>query len=249
MTNSRHESRIENSLTFNDVMDEALAEHEAQKAAEKKRQEAEEETRREERCKVEQEERRKKNVANSRHLRKIAESIMPDHREGKAPRKRTWVIDEENFKLTIDGIDVSWMISFEKQWTNVSAWRSKPTGKMKFVIGDFGERRTYPERKDGTFNYVDIAGRLCLYADRKNSQLRMERQRKQNASEVIDVTMRIFPDPERSKYQDVILASADPDKPVFFKFKIERAMTAEQAEKLAAAIRSVGIKLHYSDEE
>lgn len=82
-------------------------------------------------------------------------------------------------KLFIKGVDVSFHLDFKKEWTigiGRSGLGSKPTGKVSLVVGKYGSRTRYPMRKDGTYNYADIARTLegiavasLLEAERKRA--------------------------------------------------------------------------------
>ena len=234
----------EQNNTFTDIEAEAFAEHEAAKVAQKAKEEAEYQVKWAAQMEINKQNRIKENLRQSGHLVKIAMFVNATHISENKLHVAT--VDAESFKLIIDGVDVSWFYKLDEEWTK-SSWHSKRTGKYRFVTGDYGNRTSYPERKDGTFNYAAIAEKLIGEANKKNRQLQADRQRNNNMNEVRDLISEVFPDQERSKYQDAIAPSAVADKPVFFSLKISQAMTVDEARKLAAAVRSCGIKLHYSD--
>lgn len=64
----------------------------------------------------------------------------------------------------IDGWDI------KEEHTQISSWRSKPNGKARFGYGYYGERKSYPQRKDGSFNYVDIAQQMIHGMDRAHAR-------------------------------------------------------------------------------
>lgn len=219
---------------FNEV--ELMAEHEAAKAEAKKKEDAEQEARWAKQREEDAERRRVRNVENSKHLRAIAQTL---------PKSRRWAIEEDNFRLYIDGVDTRYIVDLEEVWSRASSWRSKPTGQYSFKVGSIGNgRKTFPQRKDGTFNYKAIGEELAWFADRKNAERKIEKQRARNAVSVVNLAGELFED---VKYQDVITASSDPDKPVYFKFDIRKPMSVDDARKLAVALRDFGLKLHYSD--
>lgn len=235
-------TQIQKAEDFTSIEAEAFAEHEAAKAKAKADADAKEEAERKARWAKEEKERQEKNVLRSIHLKRIAACIGKDH---------TWSIDEKAFKLIIDGVDCSYCYDFEQQWSRGGrfGWGSKPTGKMKFVVSTGGfahrERQTYREKANGMFNYQAIADHLVSHADRRNANTRLERQRDKNKSAAAKLAKELF---KAGSYQSVINPSMDAKKPVFFKFKIEQAMTENDARKLAKAIRSCGIKLYYDDD-
>lgn len=68
-------------------------------------------------------------------------------------------------RLYVKGVDVSYILDFKEEWTK--GWRSKPTGKTSLIVGRYGSRTRFPMRKDGSYNYADIARTLLGYAEGK----------------------------------------------------------------------------------
>jgi hypothetical protein len=237
-----------NDQTFNDVEAEAFAEHEARKAVEKAKIEEEETVKRDAYRKTEQENRRNANVRRSEHLLRI--SAIVNATADATGKCHVAFVDAENFKLVIDGVDTSYRVDYSESWSKGygSFGRDSKVTGMKMTIGDYGNRTTHRQKKDGTFNYHAIAEKLIDYANLQNAKARMEKQRVRNANKLPQLIAEIFPNSEKAKYQDVLAPSSASDRPVFFKFKIEQSMTIDEARKLAVAIRGCGIKLHYSDE-
>ena len=83
--------------------------------------------------------------------------------------------------LTTDfGIIDGWDIRAEH--TNISKWHSKPNGKARFAYGYYGERKSYPQRKDGSFNYADIAQQMIWGLDRAHARRVKEQTAASNRS-------------------------------------------------------------------
>lgn len=221
---------------FTQIEAEAFEEHQAAKAAEEARKAAAQEAKWAEARAGEAEARKVRNQRNSVHLEAIAKYV---------PSTMNPTVDKDSFRLTISGMSTSQVVDFSEMSEHLSKWRSRPSGKMKFTVGPYGARTNYPQRKDGSFNYLEIANRLVHWAISQVEQKRIEQQRVANQAAVAAAVQKIIPN---KNYQDVIVASADVSKPVRFNFKIAHAMTEDEAVTLAAAIRAVGIKLHYTDE-
>lgn len=223
-------------------MDELQAEHAANKAVAEAKAKAEEEAKWEaqriERNKVEAIARAKRNAHQSITLRKIAEQVVL--------QKHKAEVIEADAKLIIDGIDTQWRLDFKQERSHQSSWRSTPNGRTRLTVGDYGNRVSFPQRKDGSHNYVEIARLLINYAERQNAEAKMKAQRQVNAQALPELIKELFPN-DPNGYQDIIRPSASSNAPVAFHFSFNNAMSIENARKLAAAIRSCGIKLHYSD--
>lgn len=108
-----------------------------------------------------------------RHLKAIAAFV---------PKPNIAKVDEENGKIYIDGVDVTWQMRFNEEYSSSgSRWRSgKATGKVRLTVGDYGNRVSYPQRKDGSYNYEDVAYKLRNYAEKKNSDTAKECLRRAN---------------------------------------------------------------------
>ena len=227
---------------MDELQAEHLAEKQAKEAQERAEQEAEWERQRLERNKIEAVARAKRNAERSITLRKIAEQVVQ--------QKHKAEVIEEDAKLIIDGIDTQWRLDFVQERSHQSSWRSTPTGRTRLTVRDYGSRYgsrvSFPQRKDGSHNYVEIARLLINYADRQNHEAALKKQQQANAKILPDLVRELFPN-DKDNYQDVIRASGSATLPVTFNFKINHVMSVENARKVAAALRACGIKLHYSD--
>ena len=48
-------------------------------------------------------------------------------------------------------------IEFKSEYSGPHSWRSSPTGKMRLIVGDFGNNTSVPQRKDGSFTWSKVA--------------------------------------------------------------------------------------------
>lgn len=227
---------------FNEA--ELLAEHQAEKAVAEAKAQAEQEAKWEadriERDKVAEIARTARNKERSITLHKIAGAVVLRGTGNEAE------VIEADGKLLIDGVDTAYYLDFVQERSHQSSWRSTPNGKMRLTVGDYGDRVSFPQRKNGSHNYDEIARLLIGIAARKNAAAKAEDNRRGNKQTVAGLAAELFPN-DKNGYQDVVTASSDPQAPIRFSFKIDRAMSIEQARALAVAIRSAGIKLHYAD--
>lgn len=223
---------------MDELQAEYLAEKQAAKAKAKAEQEAKWEADRVERNKVEAVARAKRNAHQSITLRKIAEQVVL--------QKHKAEVIEEDAKLIIDGVDTHWRLDFVQERSHQSSWRSTPTGRTRLTVGGYGNRVSFPQRKDGTHNYAEIARMLINYADSQNHEAALKAQQQVNAKVLPALVKELFPN-DTNGYQDVVRASGSANLPVHFKFTINAVMSVENARKVAVALRSCGIKLHHSD--
>lgn len=79
---------------------------------------------------------------------------------------------EETFEVTVLTTDFGDLSGWDvkEEHTNYSKWRSKPNGKQRFSVGFYGDRKSFPQRKDGSFNYEEIAQMLIRGLDRQHTR-------------------------------------------------------------------------------
>lgn len=149
------------------------------------------------------------------------------------------VYDETSGKISIGGVSTDYVITIEQERTSYSRFSSRPTGKTRIVVGDYGDRTSYPQRKDGGHNYEAIADKLVNYAERKIAQDRANFQARVNQSKVDEV---IEATGHKNNYGNVrFSSSAARDLPVFVTVEIKKSMTSEQAIAVHAALKQLGL--------
>ena len=100
-----------------------------------------------------------------RHMLNIADALRPMMPESTPytvqvdpPRRRN---DDSGYwfppvmEVTVDGSRVCFDLDFREQYSG--SWRPKATGKYSVVVGQYGDMKTFPPRKDLTYNYTGIA--------------------------------------------------------------------------------------------
>lgn len=157
---------------------------------------------------------------------------------------------DDDASMVIDGIYVQWQLSFNQDMTRGHGrfgMGSKPTGKLSITVGDYKKRIRYPQRKDGTHNYEEIASLLVLYASSKIGENKRQAQRDANKASVAE----IVEDFNLPTYSSLVTSSSDRDKPVLINLKELSATslicTSEQARMILKTLRGLGIKLSYND--
>lgn len=155
----------------------------------------------------------------------------------KAPHVAT--VDEDTGEITIDGYTMGYWLEFSEEHTSVSAWRSRPNGKVRIKTGDFGSRRSFPQRKDGTHNYEEIAAELTRYAVRRSLESAAQdmTRKNQHVAEALRQELKL---PEHYGSMKVT-PSANRDGCVAVKVELNRTMTPEQARTLHATLKALGL--------
>jgi hypothetical protein len=151
------------------------------------------------------------------------------------PRKAA--VDPEQGRLTIDGVDVTGYLAFEAE--RRSKYFGESTGRLRCSVGTIGERKSYPERKDGTFNYASIAEDLVDIAVRKNMRERIAATEKANVPIVSALRQELgAPD----YFSPIELRASDlTDRPVLVTLKWTARMTVEDARRVYAGLVDLGI--------
>ena len=213
---------------------ELLAEREAQRAAEAAAKaaakEAAIELRRAEARKQEAAARAKRHAAELPHLQAIGRAL---------PAGTKWSIDGDN-RFVIEGIDVTHRLSFETTYArSYSSFRTGAATGQRITVCRYGERTSYPQRKDKTFNYAAIADKLLYAAQAEAEANKRERQKLRNEGQASALKAELgLPD-----YYGAMRLSASPvtSLPVFVTMEIKQSMTAEQVRILHAALLAAGI--------
>lgn len=130
-------------------------------------------------------------------------------------------------------------VSIKEQRQHLSSWRSAPTGKLRIIAGDFGERTNYPERKDGSFNYEAIAQYIvtAMRASRRRQTMNANQAANKHTAEVLreELGMKEW----ASEFK--ISASSNGELPVLVEIQIKKSMTPEQARAVHAAMVAAGL--------
>lgn len=188
---------------------------------------------------VAREELARKNIAKSRF------AIRSEIVKAAIARGSVATTEEETNNVLIDGIDCGFWIDYVQERTSSTySWRSKPTGKLRLSIGDYGSRRSFPQRKDGGHNYEEVAAILCsLVAQKKSRDLATANQQRNRAT--AEAIRKEFNLPE---YHDLVAPSASKDVAVMLDFSKISSVTIspEKAREVLAALRGLGIKLSYN---
>lgn len=159
------------------------------------------------------------------------------------PATAFWMVNDDNGHLIIDGVDVSWNVSIEKQRSSaVGRKYTIETGKMRIIVGDYGKRKSYPERKGGLHNYQQIAASLYLYACERIQTEKNNRNRSDNKNLVTALALELG-DKYGSGYcgNMVLTPSSVLDKPVQVVVNFKRAMRPDEVRDLHEALVKLGL--------
>lgn len=226
-----------------------LADVEAEAAAERAQLEANREARelqeQEERARARREAERlsrlRFNAQRRPHLVKIVEVMNTMPNDGFVATLQDADAEGFGMQIVMRGQKLGTDTSFSEEKTRISKWRSKGNGRLRCAVGDYGERQSFPQRKDGTFNYESIAITLRNLAYRRWARAKAEQAERDNKNAVMAVRKHVGLKADGYSYN--ITASAVTEKPVNIKFSFDRSMTQEEAIKLADALKALGIIL------
>ncbi|MCI0551074.1 MAG: hypothetical protein L0287_08965 [Anaerolineae bacterium] len=184
----------------------------------------------------------KYNAFRSGILKKIASHIAVDN-----------FVDEEKAKLVVLGIDCSWAVSTDQDRKVGTGWRSESSGKYSVTVIENStkwsrllqrsvlceKRRRFPQHKDGSHNYAEIANLVVKYAEQRVACIEADAARKGNAqtAEVLREHLKLH------KYDGVMTIdpSSNHTHPFHVVVKVNRAMTAVEVQALHAALLKLGL--------
>jgi hypothetical protein len=221
---------------FDDFQDEYQASKAAAEAAAKTAEEAKEQAERV----AAQAEREQQFKARAQRLFPLRQRIQ-DAVLKQAP-DITVAIVTDNFSFLMDGVDMSGMLAFEPEYDpGYTRYSRKATNRVAIVVGSYGDRQRYPQRKDGNHKYEAIAEYLLGRLRRLRFEEQANAKRRANAS-AVSALCKEFDFREWGPVQ----ASAAPEAPITVhldRFLLKSlSMTPEAARTLLIALRAAGFK-------
>jgi len=204
-----------------------IDEHKEEYEAERRQREMEEVERREQ-------ERRAK-IVRQRYdvLKPIANAIVFQH------PNTSVVLDESTARLHVDGIEVGHLVDIFAERAHSYFHRQRGTGKLRLSVGRYGERVSYPQRKDGTFNVKAITEVLYYDAQRQRQRAMEDNVRKANEAQAKELRTELGVSEYAAPLS--IRATSDVGKPVRLELSFQRIMTPTQARALHAALKAAGV--------
>ena len=124
-----------------------------------------------------------------------------------------------------------------------STWHRHENGRVRIAVGEYGNKTSFPQRKDGTHNYERIAELAVdsMLAREKQDKAQNEAAaaRKYNEQGVVDLRKTL----RARRYDSTFSLSpaSSVEKPVFVEVKISRSMTFSETEKLFKALLALGL--------
>jgi hypothetical protein len=231
LRNVQH-STLEGIMTnLDQYLDEHFADKRQQEAEAEAHMQAELAIKQTEWRKKEEEERKRRVAKRNVFLAKIAAAAT------RGDRKIRHDLDEGH--IYIDGVDTHYWIDITEDRNRQSPWRSTPNGRTRITVGVYGERKSYPQRKDGTHNYEAIAGELLIRADHAIATAKWNNQQRSNEAPVKNLAAEL----SMASYQHILRASQVADMPVLVNITIARAMTVADAKRLVLTLRTLGFEL------
>lgn len=139
--------------------------------------------------------------------------------------------------LEVAGIDCSYQIEIKEEHTSTGMWSSRPTGKLRLTVGDYGDRVSYKQKTDGTFSYDKIAAKIESYVRHRTNINDSQDRRKVNRT----ISDQFRKDNDLTEY-GWFTNSDDLKSPIRVVMNMSRNMTVDQATKFVEALKIAGIK-------
>lgn len=116
--------------------------------------------------------------------------------------------------LHIGAIDVATQIEIEAEHGGGRGIFSKPNGRFRCTTR-FDGRTSWPERKDGSFNYEAIADQAVHYVNRRNAEAAAKAREEANMPAALALRALV----PNSTYGDLVVnPSAKPELPITLRF-------------------------------
>lgn len=140
-------------------------------------------------------------------------------------------------KLEVSGISYLHLDVNEEH--SSAHYRHAPTGKYRVIYGDYGNRTSFPQRKDGTHNYTRIAEMIKASVERAKAQNEVANARKGNKAGVDKLHTEL--DLPTYGGNMKIEPSSNFEKPVNVHVEIKRSMTYSETIALHAALKTLNL--------
>lgn len=120
-------------------------------------------------------------------------------------------------------------------------WRCTPNGKLRVIVGGYGDKRQFPQRKDGSHDYTAIADLIHSHALRAKHIKAMAERREGNKEAVEAICEELG----LSKYSPVleVRPSAEPSRPFAIKVEFSATVDANKLREVHAALKALGVDL------
>ncbi len=115
---------------------------------------------------------------------------------------------------------------------------SRTNGKWRAHAGDYGHRKQWPQRKDGSHNYDAIAEFIIYDLDRQHG-FNVRHDKKQEHAKISDKLKTEFK--LANAWRTEVTPTADPELPVCVSLKFTETCTAERARELLAIFDNAGL--------
>lgn len=161
----------------------------------------------------------------------IEEALRSEYGHKEVVRNEHGVITE------VDG--VQWIgISLNRERSRLGGYRSVETNKVRVTVGDYGDRQSFPEKKDGSHSYSEIARRVSNTVKSRIAQAKSIAQTAANGKAAQSVASRV----QLGGYGDVTVSPSPIENlPVYVRVEFTRAMTEDDAVALIELLKARGI--------
>lgn len=134
-------------------------------------------------------------------------------------------------------------IRWEEEARSRYSFSYRHNGKIRVVVGEYGNKTSYPQRKDGTHSYDKIAenaiAQMRAQERRAAADLTARQTRASNEASAKALCKELGISEWSGSFS--VRASQVADQPAFVEYKISRAMTCDDARKLHAALKELGL--------
>lgn len=141
-------------------------------------------------------------------------------------------------KLHVNGQNMEFRFDMREERTS-STFHRRASGKIRVLVGPWGEKEQFPQRKDGTHNYEKMARSLVRHAERERLAIIARCNREDN--EVLVDALRDELGLSRYSRPVYLNATTDASRPVHFDLEIKRRMTVQEARDLYAILKAAGL--------
>lgn len=145
--------------------------------------------------------------------------------------------NEAEGRILIGNWDTSPYLAVEFEC--IGKWRSVKTKRVRIVVGYYGTRQPYPQKKDGGHNYNKIALALMGHHNKHVRETLAHNQSDANRKLVNELAAELG----MASFQSKLRPTDSAERPVNFQFSIDSNMTVEGVKNLITKLRSIGFEI------
>lgn len=139
-------------------------------------------------------------------------------------------------RLIIDGRPYT-DIDFSYEHKGYNSWHPKETDRLRIAVGPYGSRKSFPQKKDGSFNYRAIAE--IIFEGVVSHMVRAERDNVENGNNKLARKLLDAHGFEKDSWRCPVKGSTSKEKPIALNISFSSPVTFNQADEILSHYNAI----------